>query len=603
MSKIEHIRNFAIIAHIDHGKSTLADRLLEITHTVPKEKMRDQMLDRMDLERERGITIKAQAVRMKYTGKDGNTYQYNLIDTPGHVDFTYEVSRALASCEGAILLIDASQGFQAQTLANLYLALDADLAVFPVLNKIDLIAASPDELAEEVVDFLGCEPEEVLRVSAKDGTGAEDVLEEVYKKFPPPEGEPSGLLKAHIFDSHFDTYRGVIVYVRMIDGEIKRGMRIELYSAYAKYEVNEVGVFTPEMTPVEKLSAGEVGYFVATIRNVADAQIGDTVIEAGKREKVTPLAGFKELKQMVFCGLFPIESEDYEKLKLALDKLSLNDSSFSYQAETSKALGFGYRCGFLGVLHLEIIVERLEREYGLELLITVPNVIYRIHKNDGTVLEIDSPGEMPDPTVVERMDEPYVNATIVTPPEYIGPIMELAHNKRAKQKSMEYLSKSRVLLSYEMPLAELIVEFFQRLKTVSRGYGSLDYELSTFKPTKLVKVDILVNKEPVDALSFLVDEPGAYRRARDLCLKLKDTIPRHMFEVPIQAAIGGKIIARESIRAMRKDVTAKCYGGDVTRKRKLLEKQKKGKARMKQIGSVTIPQEAFLVALKVREDD
>ncbi len=603
MSKIEHIRNFAIIAHIDHGKSTLADRLLEVTETVPKERMRDQMLDRMDLERERGITIKAQAVRMKYTGKDGNTYQYNLIDTPGHVDFTYEVSRALASCEGAILLIDASQGFQAQTLANLYLALDADLAVFPVLNKIDLISASPDELAEEVVDFLGCEPEEVLRVSAKDGTGAEDVLEAVYKNIPPPEGEPSGLLKAHIFDSHFDTYRGVIVYVRMIDGEIKRGMRIELFSAFAKYDVNEVGVFTPEMTPIDKLSAGEVGYFIATIRNVADAQIGDTVIEAGKREKVTPLAGFKELKQMVFCGLFPVESEDYEKLKLALDKLSLNDSSFSYQAETSKALGFGYRCGFLGVLHLEIIVERLEREYGLELLITVPNVIYKIHKTDGSILEIDSPGEMPDPTVIEHMEEPYVNATIVTPPEYIGPIMELSHNKRARQKSMEYLSKSRVLLSYEMPLAELIVEYFQRLKTVSRGYGSLDYELSTFKPTKLVKVDILVNKEPVDALSFLVDEPGAYRRARDLCLKLRDTIPRHMFEVPIQAAIGGKIIARESIRAMRKDVTAKCYGGDVTRKRKLLEKQKKGKARMKQIGSVTIPQEAFLVALKVREED
>lgn len=603
MTEIEDIRNFAIIAHIDHGKSTLADRLIEVTGTVPKERMRDQILDRMDLERERGITIKAQAVRMEYTAKDGRTYQYNLIDTPGHVDFTYEVSRALASCEGAILLIDASQGFQAQTLANLYMALDEDLAIIPVINKIDLISATPDELAEEIVSFLGCSEDEVLRVSAKDGSGTEDVLEAVHKGFPPPVGDASGFLKARIFDCHYDSYRGVIVYVRMIDGEINRGMRIELYSSGAKYDVNEVGVFKPEMKPIDKLRAGEVGYVIATIRNVADAQIGDTLIEAGKRESITPLKGFKPMKQMVFCGLYPVDSEDYEKLKSALDKLGLNDSSFCYQAETSKALGFGYRCGFLGVLHLEIIVERLEREYNLELLITVPNVIYKIFRTDGSSVEIDSPSEMPDLTQIEHIEEPYVRATIVTPPEHIGPIMELAHSKRAEQKGMEYLSQSRVLLTYEMPLAELIVEFFQRLKTVSHGYGSLDYELTKFKPTKLVKVDILVNKEHVDALSFLVDEPGAYARARDLCLKLKDTIPRHMFEVPIQAVIGGKVIARENIRAMRKDVTAKCYGGDVTRKRKLLEKQKKGKARMKQVGSVTIPQEAFLVALKVREED
>ncbi len=603
VTDITDIRNFAIIAHIDHGKSTLADRFLELTGTVPKERMRAQMLDSMELERERGITIKSQAVRMDYTANDGHTYQYNLIDTPGHVDFTYEVSRSLASCEGAILLIDASQGFQAQTLANLYMALDADLAIIPVLNKIDLISARPDELTDEVVSLLGCAKEDVYRVSAKSGEGVEAVLETIYKKVPPPTGDPDAPLKGLIFDSHFDSYRGVIVYVRMLDGEIKRGMRIELYFTGAKYEVQEVGVFKPDMRPVDYLRAGEVGYVIATIRNIADARIGDTVIESGRRENVVPAKGFKPMKQMVFCGLYPVESEEYEKLKLALDKLGLNDSSFTYMAETSQALGFGFRCGFLGALHLEIIVERLEREYDLELIITVPNVIYKIYGTDGSVTEIDSPGELPDPTRIEHIEEPYVNATIVTPTDYIGPIMELAHSKRAVQKGMEYLNPQQVALQYEMPLAELIVEFFQRLKTVSRGFGSLDYELSGFKPTKLVRVDILVNKETVDALSFLVDEPGAYRRARDLCLKLRDTIPRHLFEVPIQATIGGKIIARETIRAMRKDVLAKCYGGDITRKRKLLEKQKKGKARMKQVGSVSIPQEAFLVALKVREED
>ena len=603
MSGIADIRNFAIIAHIDHGKSTLADRFLEITGTVPKERMHEQYLDRMDLERERGITIKSQAVRMYYKAADGVTYQYNLIDTPGHVDFTYEVSRALASCEGAILLIDASQGFQAQTLANLYLALEENLAIIPVLNKIDLLSARPDELAEEVVNLLGCAPEDVFRVSSKEGTGVEKVLEAVCKKFPPPTGDPDAPLKGLIFDSHYDSYRGVIVYVRMLDGVIRRGMRIELYFTGAKYEVNEVGVFKPDMTPVETLNAGEVGYIIATIRNVADARVGDTVVETAKRDKVVPFKGFRPMKQMVFCGLYPVESEDYEKLALALDKLSLNDSSFCFMAETSSALGFGFRCGFLGALHLEIIVERLEREYGLELIITVPNVVYKIYGRHGEVTEIDSPAELPDPTHVERIEEPYVRATIVTPTEYIGPVMELAHSKRAEQKSMEYLNPQQVAIQYNMPLAELIVEFFQRLKTVSRGYASLDYELSGFRPTKLVRVDILVNKETVDALSFLVDEPGAYRRARDLCLKLRDAIPRHLFEVPIQATIGGHIIARETIRAMRKDVTAKCYGGDITRKRKLLEKQKKGKQKMKQVGSVNIPQEAFLVALKVREEE
>ncbi len=603
MTEIGKIRNFAIIAHIDHGKSTLADRLLEVTGTIPKEKMRAQILDSMELERERGITIKAQAVRMDYTGLDGNTYQYNLVDTPGHVDFTYEVSRALASCEGAILLIDASQGFQAQTLANLYMAIEEELAVIPVLNKIDLGAARPEELTEEVVSMLGCSKDDVLKVSAKEGKGIEAVLEEIYKKIPPPKGELKGGLRAHIFDSHYDSYRGVIVYLRMIDGEIRKGMRIELLYTGARYDVNEVGIFKPGMTAVDVLSAGEVGYVIATIRDIADARVGDTLFEYGNREKIVPLKGFKPMKQMVFCGLYPVESEDYEKLKAALDRLGLNDSSFTFMAETSKALGFGFRCGFLGVLHLEIIVERLEREYDLELIVTVPNVVYKIYRTDGTCVEIDSPAELPDPTVMKRIEEPYVRATIVTPPEYIGPIMELAHNKRAEQKGMEYLNPHQVLLTYEMPMAELIVEFFERLKTVSRGYGSLDYELSGFRPTNLVKVDILVHKEVVDALSFLVDEPGAYRRARDLCLKLKDTIPRHLFEVPIQAAIGGKIIARETVGAMRKDVTAKCYGGDITRKRKLLEKQKKGKARMKQVGQVTIPQEAFLVALKVRADD
>jgi len=603
MSKLDHIRNFAIVAHIDHGKSTLADRILELTGAVPKKRMREQMLDTMDLERERGITIKAVAVRIPYTAKDGTEYQLNLIDTPGHVDFSYEVSRALAACEGALLLVDASQGPQAQTLANLYLALEQDLAIIPVLNKIDLPAARPDDIRREVIDLIGGSEDEITSVSAKDGSGVIDVIERVVKEVPPPEGDAEKPFRALIFDSHFDTYKGVVVYLRVVDGVIKPRDHIEMMAGGRKFEVNEIGIFTPWPVKVDSLSAGEVGYLSATIREIGDAQVGDTVIFAGSRDKVEPLPGYREPKQMVFASFYPVEPEDYERLSMALDKLHLNDASFSYQKEFSAALGYGYRLGFLGVLHMEIIQERLEREYELLLVVTVPTVRYEIEFTDGHVEYIESPAEFPDRTRVADLREPVCDCVIVTPSEFIGPVMELAHKRRAVHEGMDYIGTERVSIKYRIPLSELIIDFNDKLKSGTRGYGSLDYEHRGYESAKLVKVEILVHGESVDALTFLTDADSAQVKGREMVVKLRSTIPRHLFDIPIQAAIGGKIVARETIKALRKDVTAKCYGGDITRKRKLLEQQKKGKLKMKQVGAVSIPQEAFLTALRIREDD
>jgi len=603
MSELSNIRNFAIVAHIDHGKSTLADRILELTGAVPKKRMREQMLDMMDLERERGITIKAMAVRIPYKSGDGTEYQLNLIDTPGHVDFSYEVSRALAACEGAILLVDASQGPQAQTLANLYLALEQDLAIIPVLNKIDLPAARVDEIKSEVIDLIGGSEDEISPVSAKDGRGVLEVVDRIVREVPPPVGDPDAPFRALIFDSHFDTYKGVIVYVRVVDGSIKIGSNIEMFASGNRFEVNEIGIFTPWQKKVDMLSAGEVGYLAATIREVGEAQVGDTVILAGKRNEVKQLEGYREPKQMVFASFYPVEPDDYERLTIALDKLHLNDSSFSFQKESSSALGFGYRLGFLGVLHMEIIQERLEREYELELVVTVPTVRYEIVHTDGAVEYIEAASDFPDRTRIEEIREPVCDCTIVTPKEFIGAVMELAHKRRAVHQGMEYIGTERVTLKYSIPLSELIIDFNDRLKSGTRGYGSLDYEHAGYASTKLVKVDILVHGEPVDALSFLTDSESAQRKGREMVVKLRSTIPRHLFDIPVQAAIGGRIVARETIKALRKDVTAKCYGGDITRKRKLLEQQKKGKEKMKQVGSVSIPQEAFLAALSIRDDD
>ena len=602
MSDLSHIRNFAIIAHIDHGKSTLADRILELTGAVPKKRMREQMLDTMDLERERGITIKAVAVRIPYTAEDGTKYQLNLIDTPGHVDFSYEVSRALAACEGAVLLVDAAQGPQAQTLANLYLALEEDLAIIPALNKIDLPAARPEEIREEVVNLIGGSIEEVGMISAKDGRGVMEIITRIIKEIPPPEGDIDKPFRALIFDSHFDTYKGVIVYVRVIDGVIKPRDHIEMMATGRKFEVNELGIFTPWQVKVDKLSAGEVGFIGATIREIGDAKVGDTVFLAGKCKEIERLPGYREAKQMVFASFYPIEPEDYERLTVALDKLNLNDSSFSFQKESSAALGFGYRLGFLGVLHMEIVQERLEREYELELVVTVPTVRYEIVFTDGHVEYIESPAQFPDRTRMSEIREPVCECTIVTPKEYIGPVMELAHKHRAVDRGMEYIGTERVMLKYRIPLPELIIDFNDRLKGCTKGYGSLDYEHSGYQATKLVKVDILVHGEAVDALTFLSDSESATRKGREMVVKLRSTIPRHLFDIPIQAAVGGRIVARETIKALRKDVTAKCYGGDITRKRKLLEQQKKGKQKMKQVGAVSIPQEAFLTALRIREE-
>ncbi|WP_456430754.1 translation elongation factor 4 [Thermosulfuriphilus sp.] len=600
MTKIDPklIRNFSIIAHVDHGKSTLADRLLEATGTVSAREMREQFLDRMDLERERGITIKAQTVRLTYRAKDGNTYLLNLIDTPGHVDFVYEVSRSLAACEGALLVVDASQGVEAQTLANVYLALENDLEIIPVLNKIDLPQADPERVKREIEEIIGLDASEAILASAKEGIGTEEILEAIVQKIPPPKGHPEAPLRALIFDSWFDPYLGVVVLIRVVDGQIRKGQRIKMMSTGKTFEVTKVGLFAPHPVEVESLGIGEVGFFAASIKEVRDTRIGDTITEA-ERPAETPLPGFREVKPMVFCGLFPVETAQYEALREAMEKLWLNDPAFSYEPETSEALGFGFRCGFLGLLHMEIVQERLEREFGLNLISTAPAVRYRIILNSGEEIYVDNPAKFPPRDRILQIEEPYIRADIYIPKEYIGPVVKLCEEKRGEQKEMRYISEGRVLLIYELPFSEVVLDFYDRLKSVSRGYASLDYEPIGYRPSDLVKLDIYINKQPVDALSAIVHRDKAYYRGRELAAKLKEVIPRQLFEVIIQAAIGSRVIARERIPPLRKNVTAKCYGGDITRKRKLLEKQKEGKKRMKQFGRVEIPQEAFLAVLKI----
>lgn len=591
-----HIRNFCIIAHIDHGKSTLADRILEATGAVDARQMQAQYLDSMDLERERGITIKSQAVRLNYTANDGQEYTFHLIDTPGHVDFNYEVSRSLAACEGALLVVDAAQGVEAQTLANVYLAIEGDLTLIPVLNKIDLPAARPDEVRREIEEGIGLDASDALLVSAKSGLGVAAVLERIVRDVPAPRGDPEAPLRALIFDSQYDTYRGVLVQVRIVDGRIAKGDKVRFLASERDYEVLELRVHTPQVREIKELVVGEVGIIVCGIKQIADVKIGDTVTHTRNLAKVA-LPGFKEVQQMVYCGIFPIESNDYEMVRDALGKLALNDAAFTYEPETSTALGFGFRCGFLGLLHMEVIQERLEREYDCDLITTAPSVVYRINMLDGTRIEISSPAALPHSDKRDSVEEPYILATIHVPSEYIGAVVKLCTDRRGIQKDMRYLSPLRVVIEYEMPLAEIIYDFFDRLKTVTRGYGSLDYTVLDFRVGKLVKLDVLVNSEPVDALSLIVHQDNAYERGRDLVDKLRRLIPRQQFDVPIQAAISSRIIARETIKALRKDVTAKCYGGDISRKRKLLEKQKKGKKRMKSVGNVEIPQSAFLAVL------
>lgn len=593
------IRNFCIVAHIDHGKSTLADRIIEKTGLLTSREMQAQVLDNMDLERERGITIKAQTVRTVYKAQDGEEYIFNLIDTPGHVDFNYEVSRSLAACDGAILVVDAAQGIEAQTLANVYLALDHNLDVFPVINKIDLPSAQPEKVIEEIEDVIGIEAQDAPLISAKNGIGIEEVLEAIVKKIPAPVGDPDAPLQALIFDSLYDSYKGVIVFVRIKEGRVKKGTVIRMMATDAVEEVVEVGYFgAGQFIPCEELTAGMVGYITASIKNVRDTAVGDTVTDNDNPCK-EPLPGYKKVNSMVYCGMYPADGAKYPDLRDALEKLQLNDASLNYEPETSVALGFGFRCGFLGLLHLEIIQERLEREYNLDLVTTAPGVIYKVHKTNGEVIELTNPSNLPDPSEIEYMEEPIVSAEIMVTTEFIGSIMELCQERRGRYLGMEYIEETRALLKYELPLNEIIYDFFDALKSRSRGYASFDYDLKGYEQSRLVKLDILVNREEVDALSFIVHADSAYERGRKMCEKLKDEIPRHLFEIPIQAAVGGKIIARETIKAMRKDVLAKCYGGDISRKKKLLEKQKEGKKRMRQIGNVEVPQKAFMSVLKL----
>ena len=594
----ERTRNFSIIAHIDHGKSTLADRLIEHTGIISKREMQDQMLDNMDLEKERGITIKLQTVRLVHRDKDGKEYYLNLIDTPGHVDFTYEVSRSLAACEGAILIVDASQGIEAQTLANVYLALEQDLEIIPVINKIDLPSARPDEIKREIEDIIGLDAREAPLISAKEGLNIEDVLEHIVKRVPPPAGDEDAPLKALIFDSFYDSYKGVIAYVRIMEGKVKKGMRIKMMATDKEFEVIEVGVFSLEPIQIDSLRAGDVGYIAASIKDVRHCRVGDTITDA-LNPTPEPLPGYRKVNPMVYCGIYPSEGEKYEDIRDALEKLQVNDAALIFEPETSVALGFGFRCGFLGLLHMEIVQERLEREFNLDLITTAPSVIYKITKTDGEVLMIQNPANLPEPQEIRIMEEPIVKATIMVPDTYVGAVMELCQERRGEMKDMQYIDENRVNLYYEMPLNEVIYDFFDALKSRTRGYGSLDYEFMGYRQSNLVKLDILINGEQVDAFSFIVHHSKAYARGKAICERLKDEIPRHQFTIPIQAAIGNKIISRETIRALRKDVLAKCYGGDVTRKKKLLEKQKEGKKRMRQVGSVEVPQKAFMSVLKL----
>ena len=592
------IRNFSIVAHIDHGKSTLADRLLEKTGTLTQREMEEQVLDNMELERERGITIKSQAARLIYKRENGEEYILNLIDTPGHVDFTYEVSRSLAACEGAILVVDAAQGIEAQTLANCYLALDNDLEIAPVINKIDLPSARPDEIKQEIEDVIGIEAEDAPMISAKTGLNVEDVLETIVEKIPAPNGDEDAPLKALIFDSYYDSYKGVVCYVRIIDGKVKPGTKVKLMATNKVYDITEVGVFTPKLMPISELSAGDVGYITASIKNVADARVGDTVTEAD-RPTAEALPGYKKAVPMVYSGIYPVDGAKYDELKEALEKLQINDAALDFEPETSIALGFGFRCGFLGLLHMEIIQERIEREFNLDIITTAPSVVYKVTKTNGETIELTNPTNLPEPTEIDYMEEPIVKASIIAPTEYVGAIMDLCQERRGVYIDMEYLETTRVSINYEIPLNEIVYDFFDTLKSRTRGYASFDYEFKGYTTTELVKLDILLNGDIVDALSMIVPSERAYQKGRGIAEKLKEIIPRQMFEIPIQAAVGSKIIARETVKAMRKDVLAKCYGGDISRKKKLLEKQKEGKKRMRQVGSVEVPQEAFMSILKV----
>ena len=594
----KNIRNFSIIAHIDHGKSTLADRLIERTGAIAAREMEAQVLDSMDLERERGITIKAQTVRLEYTAKDGEVYELNLIDTPGHVDFTYEVSRSLAACEGALLVVDATQGVEAQTLANVYMALEHDLEIIPVINKIDLPSADPDKVKQEIEEVIGLDASDAVLASAKTGLGIDEILEAIVARIPSPKGEVENPLRALIFDSYFDSYKGVIAHIRLMDGEIKKGMALKMMATGKVFEVTDVGCFRPALTEVPRLGPGDVGFVAGSLKNVRDVRVGDTITTAASPAS-EPLPGYRGVTPMVYCGLYPVDSGDYDSLKDALEKLQLNDAALVFEPETSIALGFGYRCGFLGLLHMDVVQERLEREYHLQLITTAPSVIYHVYQTDGTMIAVDNPAKLPPPQKIDHLEEPYVKATVIVPNDYVGAVMQVSQDKRGEYKSMDYLDVNRVMLVYHIPLSEIIYDYFDQLKSQTRGYASLDYELAGYQAAKLVKLDILLNGEPVDALSTIVFADQAAYRGRLLASKLREIIPKQMFEIPIQAAVGSKIVARENVRAFRKDVLAKCYGGDISRKRKLLEKQKEGKKRMKSVGSVEVPQEAFMAVLKL----